>query len=395
MNRPALLTVICLTLWPQTALAEEGARAPTPPKAAAAPAPASAPPKKAAAAPAPASPKKAAAAPATAPASRASTAAAPAATAPAAGPAAAASTAPALAAADRARADIKTTWGFLPAFLKSVPEAALPGAWEEMKALQLNPNTALPSKIKELIGLAVAAQVPCQFCVYAHTGFAEMGGASKQEIGEAVMIAALVRHWSTVFQGHQTNLAAFRSQVAGWLAHAQKRAPGQGPAAQPAEVVDAATAKQDMQRVLGSVPEFAGRFPPEALAGAWKELRDLEMSPSTALSSKHKSLIGLAVSSQIPCRFCIAADTEFAKAEGATEREIDEAIAMAAITSHWSTYLNGVQTDMAAFKRDVDRLVRIAKRQQARAQAPVAAAPPRAPFNPAANLAATVPPGGP
>jgi AhpD family alkylhydroperoxidase len=260
-----------------------------------------------------------------------------------------------------------------------------------MKALQLNPNTALPSKIKELIGLAVAAQVPCQFCVYAHTGFAEMAGASKQEIGEAVMIAALVRHWSTVFMGHQTNLAAFRTQIAGWIAHAQKQAAGQAPAAQPSDVIDAATAKQDMQRVLGSVPDFAGRFPPEALAGAWKELRDIEMNPKTSLSSKHKSLIGLAVSSQIPCRFCIASDTEFAKAQGATEREIDEAIAMAAITRHWSTYLNGVQTDMAAFKRDVDRLVRIAKRKQTGAKTPVAAARPRATPNPAANLTATAP----
>jgi AhpD family alkylhydroperoxidase len=300
---------------------------------------------------------------------------------------------PALSPADQARADIKTTFGFLPGFLKSVPDAALPGAWDEMKGLQLNSNTALPSKIKELIGLAVAAQVPCQFCVYAHTEFAEMNGASKQEIGEAVTIAALVRHWSTVFQGHQTNLAAFRSQVAGWLAHAQKRAAGQAPAAQPADVVDAATAKQDMQRVLGSVPDFAGRFPPEALAGAWKVLRDVEMNPKTALSGKHKSLIGLAVSSQIPCRFCIAADTEFAKAEGATAREIDEAIAMAAITRHWSTYLNGMQIDMAAFKRDVDRLIRTATRQRVRAKTPVASAPPRAPFNPAANLAATVPSG--
>lgn len=360
MDKHALLTVVCLTLWTATSRAEEPARTPTPTNAAAVPAPVPA-----------------------------------AVTAPAAvAPAAAAPRAPVTSPADRARAEIKAKLGFIPQFLKGMPDAALPGAWEEMKELQLNPSTALPNKIKELIGLAVAAQAPCQFSVYAHTGFAGMEGASKEEIGEAVMIAALARHWSTVFQGHQTNLAAFRSQVAGWIAHAQKQGAAQAPAA-PGEVIDAATAKQDMQQVLGSVPEFAARFPPEALAGAWKELRDVEISPKTALSNKHKSLIGLAVSSQMPCRFCIAADTEFAKVHGATEREIDEAIAMAAITRHWSTYLNGMQIDLGSFKRDVDRLVRTAKKQQAGAKTPIAALPQRERPNPAANLAATAVPSKP
>src|SRR5690349_5732261 len=65
-----------------------------------------------------------------------------------------------------ARADIQVTLGFMPSFLKALPEAALPGAWAQMKALQMNPDTALDGKTKELIGLAVAAQVPCKYCIY-------------------------------------------------------------------------------------------------------------------------------------------------------------------------------------------------------------------------------------
>jgi len=269
-------------------------------------------------------------------------------------------------AAQLARDDIKATLGFVPKFLDSVPSVALPGAWEEMKGLQMSPSTALPPKIKELIGLAVAAQVPCHYCVYAHTKFAELGGATKDEIGEAVIVASLTRHWSTVLQGQQTDLSKFKRELA-TLVQSMRASAGK-PAPTPGAVTDAASARAQIQQMFGSVPEFLSRFAAAGLPGAWTEMRDVEMSP-TVLSGKHKSLIGIAVASQVPCRFCLAADTEFAKMEGATEAEIQEAIAMAAITRHWSTYLNGTQQDEAQFRRDVDKIVAGAKKQQAVAAA--------------------------
>lgn len=42
--------------------------------------------------------------------------------------------------------------------------------------------------------------------------------------------------------------------------------------------------------------------------------------------------------------------TAAAKANGATDEEIREAIAMAAIVRHWSRVLNGSQIDFATFK---------------------------------------------
>jgi AhpD family alkylhydroperoxidase len=96
-----------------------------------------------------------------------------------------------------AKADIQKTLGFVPQFFLKFPEGMLAGAWEEMKTLQLNPHTALAGRTKELIGLGVAAQIPCHYCIYAHTSFARLNGASDTEIGEAVAMAALTRHWST------------------------------------------------------------------------------------------------------------------------------------------------------------------------------------------------------
>ena len=258
------------------------------------------------------------------------------------------------ASAQTARTEIESMFGFVPGFLASLPEAALPGAWQELKNLELAKDTALPPKLKQAIGYAVAAQVPCRACSYAHRQLAKQAGASDAELGEALMMAALTRHWSTVFHGLQIDFAKFRAELLAAIEHA-KLAAG-SPAPQPAAVTDDKSALQDIAAAYGLVPEFLRRFPAEGIAGAWREERDVEMSPATELSSKHKSLISLAVASQIPCRFCILADTEFAKLAGATERELAEAVAVAAVARHWATYLNGIELDEKAFRKDIDRM---------------------------------------
>src|SRR5712671_5492905 len=93
-------------------------------------------------------------------------------------------------AGESTRAEIKSAFGFVPGFLDTLPEAALPGAWDELKGFELNPNTALPLKLKHAIGLAVAAQAGCSVCVYAHRQFAKQDGASDAELNEAVLMAA-------------------------------------------------------------------------------------------------------------------------------------------------------------------------------------------------------------
>jgi AhpD family alkylhydroperoxidase len=253
-----------------------------------------------------------------------------------------------------ARADIQKTLGFVPRFLGGLPEEALPGAWQEMKGLQLNPGTALPGRVKELIGLAVAAQIPCHYCIIAHTAFARLNGAGDRELGEAVAMAAVTRHWSTVANGLHLDEAKFRAEIAQVVAGAKK--PKGAPAAAIA-VTDGASAQEDIRRSLGLVPEFMARFPAEGLPGAWLQFKSVQLSPDTALPSKTKELIGLAVAAQIPCSYCVNAHTELARLGGATDREIAEAVGMAALTRNLSTMLNGLQADDAAFKQDVARLV--------------------------------------
>lgn len=121
---------------------------------------------------------------------------------------------------------------------------------------------------------------------------------------------------------------------------------------------DAAAAYKDIEETLGSVPSLFGVFPKTGIAGAWAEFKSLQLNPDTALDGKTKELLGLAVSAQIPCQYCIYFHTAAAKANGATDEEIGEAVAMAAIVRHWSTVLNGMQVDEAKFKAETDELMR-------------------------------------
>ncbi|RVD58243.1 carboxymuconolactone decarboxylase family protein [Mesorhizobium sp. M2D.F.Ca.ET.185.01.1.1] len=117
------------------------------------------------------------------------------------------------ASATAAYKDIQATLGTVPDMFKTLPDVAVAGAWAEIKGVQLNPNTALNGKTKELLGLAVASQIPCQYCIYFHTLAAKANGASDEEIKEAIAMAAIVRHWSTMLNGSQVDLATFKKQT--------------------------------------------------------------------------------------------------------------------------------------------------------------------------------------
>ena len=127
-----------------------------------------------------------------------------------------------------------------------------------------------------------------------------------------------------------------------------------------ARAQDGAASYRDIEATLGVVPTFFKLFPEEGIAGAWAEFKSVQLNPHSALSGKEKELIGLAVAAQIPCSYCIYFHTAAAKANGATDSEIREAVAMAAITRHWSTVLNGMQADPTTFRNETDTVLRLA-----------------------------------
>ena len=260
--------------------------------------------------------------------------------------------------------DIEATLGTVPGFFKVFPESALPGAWAAMKGVQLNPQTAIPAKQKELMGIAVAAQIPCDYCTYFHTQAARMHGATDEEIKLAVAEGSMTRFWSTYLYGAQVDMAQFKQDVDKMAMRVQRQQTA-GTTSMPAmQIRDAASARKDIEQTFGFVPAYLAGFPEDALAGAWSEMKALEMTPGP-ISGKNMSLTSLAVASQIPCQYCTYADTSFARAQGASEREIKEAAALAATVRHWSTVLNGMQYDEAKFKKETDQMISALKKKQA------------------------------
>jgi AhpD family alkylhydroperoxidase len=255
--------------------------------------------------------------------------------------------------------DIQNTLGLVPSFFKAFPDDGVAGAWDELKSVQLNPKTALSTKQKELIGLAVAAQIPCRYCVYFHTQVAkQLGGANDNDVKEAIAMAAITRHWSTVLNGMQIDLGEFKQELASVVSFlkAGKSKPSD------AAITDAASAFKDMESTLGRVPTFFRKFPDVGVAPAWREFKRVQLNPSTSLDGKTKELIGLGVAAQVPCTYCVAFHTQAAMLNGATDAEIREAVAMAAITRHWSTVLNGSMPDEAKFRKEVDQIIAKARK---------------------------------
>lgn len=267
--------------------------------------------------------------------------------------------------------DIGKTLGFVPGYLRLVPDEALPGAWEAMKGLELNSATAIPNKYKELIGVAVAAQVPCDYCSYFHNQAAKAFGASNRELKEALGMAAITRQWSTILNGAQQEPGEFAAEVdrlfgaeaVGGAGEEGAEADQPSPQPTPLRELTPDETLADVRSTFGFVPTFISKAPEAALPGMWSEWKAVGLDRDTAIPLKYKTLISLSVASQIPCEYCVTFDKRAAMQAGASEEEIAEAIGMAALTRHWSTLLNGSLYDERQFRRDTDRVLRAVRRQ--------------------------------
>jgi AhpD family alkylhydroperoxidase len=70
-----------------------------------------------------------------------------------------------------------------------------------LKAAAERAGGAIPEKYRELISVAVALTTQCSYCIDAHTKNAAKAGATREEIAEAVFIAAALRAGAAVGHG--------------------------------------------------------------------------------------------------------------------------------------------------------------------------------------------------
>lgn len=108
--------------------------------------------------------------------------------------------------------EIEDQFGIVPAMFKVYPDYALPAAWENWR-IMLSGESIIPAKYRELLQLAVASQIPCQYCIYFHTLMAKNAGATDEEIEDAVAQGAQTRHWSMILQGNQISFDDFKTEL--------------------------------------------------------------------------------------------------------------------------------------------------------------------------------------
>ena len=112
-------------------------------------------------------------------------------------------------------------------------------------------------------------------------------------------------------------------------------------------------AKIEIEQTFGAFPSWFAAYPKHALPEAWELYKTLK-GPKSIISSKNAELIQLAVASQIPCVYCVYFHRISAKGFGATDEEINEAVALGAETRHWSMVLQGSGISFEDFKAEFD-----------------------------------------
>lgn len=156
----------------------------------------------------------------------------------------------------------------------------------------------IPTKMKELIAVAIAHVTGCPYCIEAHVSKGRKLEASKEEMMEAVMVATALKAGSALAHG----LNALNAYDQTEDAELYKRS-------------NMARFKEFQEIAPDTFQAFNGF--------------DREAMKAGLLSRKEKELIAVAVAHVTGCAYCIEVHTKKAKQWGATLEELAEAIFVA------------------------------------------------------------------
>jgi AhpD family alkylhydroperoxidase len=108
--------------------------------------------------------------------------------------------------------DIKKTFGFVPGFMKGLPQDVLMHDWPLMKKYTLG-ESKIPAKYRELLGLAVAANIKCPYCQLFHKSVAQMYGATPEEFAEIAFLASYTSRWSSMIHAQHYDYDTFAKET--------------------------------------------------------------------------------------------------------------------------------------------------------------------------------------
>jgi AhpD family alkylhydroperoxidase len=108
--------------------------------------------------------------------------------------------------------DIKKTFGFVPGFMKGLPQDVLMHDWPLMKKYTLG-ESKVPAKYREPLGLAVAANIKCPYCQLFHKSVAQMYGATPEEFAEIAFLASYTSRWSSMIHAQHYDYDTFAKET--------------------------------------------------------------------------------------------------------------------------------------------------------------------------------------
>ena len=121
--------------------------------------------------------------------------------------------------------DIEKSFGFVPGFMKGLPPDVLIHDWPLMKKYTLG-ESKVPAKYRELMGLAVAANIKCPYCQLFHKSVAQMMGATPEEFAEVAFLASYTSRWSAMIHAQHYDYDTFAKetkQIGEYLSKAPKK----------------------------------------------------------------------------------------------------------------------------------------------------------------------------
>jgi len=117
--------------------------------------------------------------------------------------------------------EMEETLGMIPPPLDSIPQDDADVEWRTFEKYTVE-ETEIPAKYRELMGLAVAANIKCPYCTHFHTEAAKMHGATDAELREAYVLASFTSRYSAMLHAAQYDLDEFEEKVGEIGAHLQE-----------------------------------------------------------------------------------------------------------------------------------------------------------------------------
>lgn len=123
---------------------------------------------------------------------------------------------------DETRDEIEECLGIVPGYFDNLNEEDLVNEWPNFKRHALE-ETVIPQKYKELIGLAIAANLGCPYCQLFHREAAKMHGASEEELAELTFLASWTARYSGMIHAQNYDLDKFESEFNDIADHLQSQ----------------------------------------------------------------------------------------------------------------------------------------------------------------------------